>query len=335
MHQFHYQHGFQLENGQTLPELQIAYHTYGTLNEKKDNVVWFCHALTANAEIMDWWKGLFDAGSAINLQKHFIVCANILGSCYGTTGPLSINSDTEKPFYKSFPQITIKDIVNAHILLKQVLGIEKIALLVGGSMGGYQALEWALMEPKVIERVFLLVTSAAESPWGKAIHTAQRMAIEADASFEAATDDAGETGLKVARAIGMITYRNATLMNKQQEDYNSDLLDNYRVSSYLKYQGEKLAQRFNAYSYWYLTKAMDSHNIARGRGGNLIAVLKQIHQPVLLIGIGSDMLCPIEEQQFIAKHVPNCNLVEIESEYGHDGFLVETEKINAALTEWF
>lgn len=334
MHQFHYKQAFRLESGQSLPELTIAYHTYGKLNEKKDNVVWVCHALTANSDVMDWWKGLVTSESPINLETHFIVCANILGSCYGSTGPLSACVDTGNPFYSDFPLITMKDMVNAHVLLKRALGIEKISLLVGGSMGGYQVLEWALLEPDVIERLFLLVTSAAENAWGKAIHTAQRMAIEADATFGTHCKQAGAQGLKAARAIGMITYRNAALMNKQQRDTDVDLLDNYKVSSYLEYQGEKLVQRFNAYSYWHLTKAMDTHHIARGRGGNVEAVLKQIQQPVFLIGIASDLLCPIEEQKFIAAHLPDCTFVEIDSEYGHDGFLVETTKINAVLAEW-
>ncbi|KAA5532414.1 homoserine O-acetyltransferase [Taibaiella lutea] len=334
-HHFHYPHSFSLESGQTLPELRITYHTYGKLNAAKDNIVWICHALTANADVMDWWKGLIHEGAPVNEQKHFIICANIPGSCYGSTGPLSVNPETGKPYYASFPDITIKDMVNAHMLLKAHLGIERICLLIGGSMGGYQAMEWALMEPETIERLFLLATSAAESAWGISIHTAQRLAIEADGSFGEDDDNAGAKGLKAARAVGMLTYRNHLLMNRQQTDNDIEKLDNYKASAYISYQGDKLVNRFNAYSYWKLTKAMDSHNIARGRSTNLELALKQITQPVLLIGISSDILCPVAEQEYMALHIPDCRYEAIDSEYGHDGFLIETAAINGILGDWF
>jgi homoserine O-acetyltransferase len=332
---FHYPFTFPLENGQSLPELHIAYHTYGKLNANKDNVIWICHALTANADAKDWWAGLIADDTPIDAEKHFIVCANILGSCYGTTGPLSINKNTEKPYYSTFPDITIKDMVQAHILLRKHLGIDKIQLLIGGSMGGYQAMEWALMEKDLIQRLFLLVTSAAESAWGIGIHTAQRLAIEADGTFGNEHDKAGGRGLVAARAIGMITYRNHHLMNQQQTDHDFAKLENYKAESYIRYQGEKLLNRFNAYSYWKLTKAMDTHNIARGREASIEATLEQIKQPTLLIGISSDLLCPINEQRNIAAHLPDCTFIEIQSEYGHDGFLIETLQINKHLREWF
>jgi homoserine O-acetyltransferase/O-succinyltransferase len=331
---FHYHSSFSLENGQSLPELHIAYHTYGKLNAAKNNVVWICHALTANADVMDWWKGFIYEGAPISEQQHFIVCANILGSCYGSTGPLSVNPDTGRSYYAGFPDITIKDMVNAHILLKVHLGIEKIHLLIGGSMGGYQAMEWALKEPETIERLFLLATSAAESAWGISIHTAQRLAIEADASFGDDDDNAGAKGLKAARAIGMLTYRSHHLMNEQQTDTDFEKLDHYKASSYISYQGDKLVSRFNAYSYWKLTKAMDSHNIARGRSASPALALKQMAPPVLLIGISSDILCPVAEQRYMASHIPDCRYEEISSEYGHDGFLIETAAINSILNDW-
>ncbi|NJM25591.1 MAG: alpha/beta fold hydrolase, partial [Bacteroidia bacterium] len=170
---------FSLENGTQLQGIEIAYHTYGSLNADKSNVVWVCHALTANSDVADWWSGVVGSGQVINPEKHFIVCANILGSCYGSTGPLSTNEITGLPYYSSFPLVTIRDMVNAHILLRKHLGIDKIHLLMGGSMGGYQAMEWCVMESSVIENLFLLATSAAESAWGIATHTAQRLSIEA------------------------------------------------------------------------------------------------------------------------------------------------------------
>jgi homoserine O-acetyltransferase len=331
---FHYPSTFHLESGETLPELTIAYTTYGTLSSSKNNVIWICHALTANADPTDWWKGLTGTGAAMNPETDFIICANILGSCYGSTGPLSIDPRTQEPYLHTFPFISIRDMVHAHILLRQYLGIEKIGLLAGGSMGGYQALEWALAEPSVVQRLFLLATSAAESPWGIAIHTAQRMAIEADATWQEQQVHAGAKGLKAARAIGMITYRNYELFGQQQADADNSKVDGFKVSSYLEYQGEKLVNRFNAFSYWTLTRAMDSHNISRGRAHDTQAVLAGITQPVLLIGISSDILCPPAEQRHLASHLPACRYEEISSPYGHDGFLVESEQIGMHLDQW-
>ncbi len=334
MNYFNYPHKIALEGGDSLPSITIAYITYGTMNADKSNVVWVCHALTANSEAAEWWAGLIGSGKVIDTEKYFIVCANILGSCYGSTGPLSINPITEAPYYSSFPLVTIRDMVKAHILLREHLGIEKIFLLMGGSMGGYQAMEWCIMENDRIGQVFLLATSATESAWGIAIHTAQRLAIEADQSWQSASAEAGANGLKAARAIGMLTYRNYNIMVARQTDPDTDKLDHYKASSYIEYQGDKLVQRFNAMSYWLLTKSMDSHHIGRGRGGNTALILKEIIQKTLIIGINSDILCPIAEQQFLNRHLPNANLVVIDSNYGHDGFMVETSIISQHLANW-
>ncbi|PZF72295.1 homoserine O-acetyltransferase MetX [Taibaiella soli] len=331
---FSYNQPFPLECGTVLPSLKIAYCTYGALNAEKNNAIWVCHALTANADVADWWPGMIGAGCAIDPAEHFIICANILGSAYGSTGPLDVNPITKQAYLHSFPTITIRDMVRAHDLLRKELGIEKIKLLVGGSMGGYQAMEWAVMNPDLAERLFLLATSPAESAWGIAIHTAQRLAIEADVSWNANTPEAGSKGLKAARAIGMLTYRNYELMVAQQTDEDNEKIEDFKASSYINYQGDKLTKRFNAYSYWYLTKAMDSHNIARGRKQSIEGVLQTIKTPTLLIGISSDILCPVQEQKFIAAHLPNCRLEIIDSSYGHDGFLVEAEKISVKLREW-
>ena len=331
---FHYPHPIALESGGTLPELTIAYTTYGLLNAEKSNVVWVCHALTANADAADWWKGIVGPQHVIDPEKYFIVCANILGSCYGTSGPLTINSTTGQPYYHSFPIVTIRDMVKVHILLRQHLGIEKIALLMGGSMGGYQALEWSVMESNLIEKLFLLATSPTESAWGIATHTAQRLAIEADATWQNSSPQAGAKGLKAARAIGMLTYRNYGIMVKQQTDTDTEKLDHYKASAYIQYQGDKLVQRFNAYSYWLLTKSMDSHHLGRGRGGKLEPILQSIQQPTLIVGISSDILCPLTEQEFLAQHIPNAKLIEIHSDYGHDGFMVESILISEHLAKW-
>jgi homoserine O-acetyltransferase len=334
MHQYNYNRNFLLENGNLLPGLTIAYTTLGELNDDASNVVWICHALTANSEVDKWWPGIVGDGCIIDTSKYFVVCANILGSCYGSSGPLSIDPETNMPYYSRFPLITIRDMVEAHMLLREYLGIEKIELLVGGSMGGYQAMEWCLMEPKRINKLFLLATSATESAWGIAVHAAQRLSIEADPTWKNATESAGQNGLKAARATGMLTYRSYSVMVKTQADADAEKLDDYKAASYINYQGDKLVNRFNAFSYWLLTKAMDSHHLARGRGGKIDETLKQIIQPALIIGISSDILCPLIEQRHLADALPNGALIEIDSDYGHDGFLIETEKIAESLKNW-
>ena len=325
---------FQLENDKVLPGLTIVYHSYGKFNEAKDNVVWVCHALTANSDVFDWWQGVVGENCVINPKDHFIICVNIIGSCYGSSGPLTIDPENDQTYYSSFPVVTIRDMINAFILVRKKLGIEKIKLLMGGSMGGYQVLEWCLMEPDVIQNSFVITTSAAESAWGIAIHTAQRLAIEADQTWKDRSADAGKNGIKAARGIGMLTYRNYKIFHQKQSDPDFSKTDNYKASSYILHQGNKLSDRFNAQSYWLLTKSMDSHNIARGRFDTLEKALKAIHQPMLVIGIDSDILCPVPEQAFLAEHISNSTLHIISSDYGHDGFLVEAETISRHLFEW-
>ncbi len=333
-HVYHHSLPFALEAGGTLPGISIAYHTWGKLNPEKDNVIWVCHALTANSNVADWWKGMVGPGLAFDTEHYFVICANIIGSAYGTTGPVDTNPETGKPYYHDFPLITIRDMVHAHELLRKYLGIRKIRLLAGGSMGGYQVLEWIVMQPEVIERQFLIATSARETPWGKAIHTAQRMAIEGDSSWKHGGAVAGTKGLATARAIGMITYRSYQSFMATQSEEDNGKLEDFKASSYIKYQGDKLTRRFNAYSYWVLSKALDTHNIARGRTEGIEAVLQSIKQPSLVMGISSDLLCPVEEQKLMAQHIPNARYYEFDSAFGHDGFLVETALISSQLKTW-
>ena len=224
--------------------------------------------------------------------------------------------------------------VKAHQLLKNHLGIEKIKLLIGGSMGGYQALEWTISEQSSIENLFLIATSAEESAWGKAIHTAQRLAIESDPEWTKGEIGIGDKGLKAARGIGMLTYRNYDLFKKQQSDEDLEIYKNHKATSYIKYQAQKLADRFDALSYYKLTEAMDSHQLARGRNKSVEEVLNQITIPALVMGISSDILCPPQEQQFLANHITNAEYHEIDSEFGHDGFLIESGKIGSILNNW-
>ncbi|WP_026463067.1 homoserine O-acetyltransferase MetX [Adhaeribacter aquaticus] len=329
-----YPYPFNLECGQSLPELQITYHTYGKLNPEKNNVVWVCHALTANSDVLDWWKGLFGDNSLYNAEEYFIVCANILGSCYGTTGPLSMNPETGQPYYQNFPAITIRDMVQAHELLRQHLEINQIHTVIGGSLGGQQAMEWAIQKPTIIQNLIIVATNAYHSPWGIGFNEAQRMAIQADPTFYQNTPDGGRNGLKAARAMALLSYRNYDTYTKTQREEDLNKTDNYKASSYQKYQGEKLVNRFDAYAYFSLSKTMDSHNVGRNRG-SVEAALAQIKAKTLVIGINSDVLFPVSEQKFLAANIKNAVYVEIDSFYGHDGFLIETPKLTQLIESFY
>lgn len=326
IHTYKYPKIFKLESGKKVRQLEITYHTYGTLNAKKDNVIWACHALTANSDVLDWWNGLFGNKSLFNPEEHFIICANILGSNYGTTNPLSKNPVTGQPYYLAFPEFTIRDFASAHHLLAQHLGIQQIKVLIGGSLGGQQALEWSLAGTETIDNLILVATNAVHSPWGIAFNESQRLAIAADRTFYANQPDGGLKGLKVARSIALLSYRTYQAYNDTQLESVNDKTTGYRASSYQNYQGEKLCKRFNAYSYWYLTKAMDSHNVGRGRT-SITSALKQVKANTLVIGIENDILFPITEQQFLATNIPGAQFKSINCAYGHDGFLIETDKL--------
>ncbi|KAA2651570.1 alpha/beta fold hydrolase [Alistipes onderdonkii] len=250
---------FELETGYTLPELKIAYHTYGKPNAAYDNVVWVCHALTANSDVADWWPHTVEAGRFLDPARHFVVCANILGSHYGTTGPLHVNPETGSPYYKDFPPFTIRDIVRAHRLLAGALGIGRIDTLVGSSVGGFQAIEWAVLEPERIGKLILIATAAKASPWTIAIDQTQRMAIEADTTFGEPRDDAGMAGLAAARALGLLTYRGSLGYNLTQQD-KEELPAVHRASTYQQYQGEKLCRRYNAYSVVWVCHALTANS---------------------------------------------------------------------------
>ncbi|WP_257668027.1 homoserine O-acetyltransferase family protein [Parapedobacter tibetensis] len=322
---------FKLESGKRIKDLEISYHTYGELNDRKDNVVWVCHALTANSDVFEWWPGLFGEKDLFNPKDYFIVCANIIGSPYGSTNPLSINPTTGQPYYLSFPQFSIRDLAAAHELLANHLGIEKIGLAIGGSLGGQQALEWAIADPNRIEKLILVATNAVHSPWGIAFNESQRLAISTDRTFYANKPNGGAKGLKTARSIALLSYRGYDIYGATQLEISNEKQDDFKASSYQNYQGEKLAKRFNAYSYWFLSKAMDSHNVGRGQP-SIADALRRVKAKTLVIGISKDLLFPAEEQKFLANHIPEASYVEIDSFYGHDGFLIETKQITAQLT---
>jgi len=315
-----------LESGQRLKGFEIAYTTFGQISEQKDNVIWVCHALTASADVLDWWQGLFGENCLFNPDEHFIICANVLGSCYGTTGPLSVNKLNGQPYYHTFPLITVRDMVQLHIKLAAHLQIKKINVLIGGSLGGQQALEWSIIEPLRIENLIVIATNAKHSAWGIAFNEAQRMAIEADSSWLTDHHRAGIEGLKAARAMALMSYRNYRTFSKTQLETDLTKIDDFKASSYQRYQGLKLINRFNAFSYVMLSKAMDSHNLGRNRG-ELVAVLGLIQARTLVIGLSSDILFPISEQEYLARYIARAEFSVIDSLYGHDGFLIETETL--------
>ncbi len=322
---FKHKEPFLLECEASLTELEIAYCTYGKLNSAKDNVVWVCHALTANADAKDWWDGLIGEGKIFDPKKYFIVCANMLGSCYGATTPKSINPDSGKPYGRDFPLITIKDIVGSHKILRKQLNIKGIEVLIGGSMGGQQVLEWAIQEPKLFKKIIPIATNAKHSPWAIAFNESQRMALEADPTFGTDAPNAGHKGLEAARSIAMLSYRHYVTYDKSQQDTLSKLED-YRASSYQKYQGIKLRKRFEPLAYYSLSKGMDSQDVGRGRGG-IKKALKKIKAKTLVISINTDVLFPPLEQKLIAKHIKNAKYKIVKSNYGHDGFLIEYEQL--------
>lgn len=324
---------FPLESGEQLAQMEIAYHTYGKLNREKDNVVWICHALTANADVADWWSGMVGKGKCFDPEKHFIVCANILGSCYGTTGPLSEDENGEV-YYDRFPDITIRDMVNAHIALRRHLGIEKIDVLTGGSIGSFQSLEWAIMEPDVVRHLVMVAGAAKASPWTTGLNEAQRMAIRADRSFYDRTPEGGKEGMKAARAMALLSYRNAIAYNKTQPREPEDDYRKLKAISYQQYQGEKLALRFDARSYYLLTQAFDSHHAGRKRGG-LKSALAAVKARTLIVGIDTDILFPVEDQEIMEKLIPGAQLQWLHSNFGHDGFLLEFDALTKIIRDFW
>ncbi len=324
--------GFQLESGAKLSSYHLAYTTCGKLNSTRSNAVWIFHALTANSQPMEWWEGLVGEGKLFDPAKHFIVCVNTPGSCYGSIGPLDVDASKGTPFYHDFPYFTTRDLIRSYQPLRRFLGIEKIKIGIGGSMGGQQLLEWAIEEPELFEHIIPIATNAFHSSWGIAFNTSQRMAIEADGSWKERQPRAGIEGMKAARAIALISYRHYDGYQITQSNNHSQLHTTLSgesqggAASYQRYQGQKLADRFNAFSYYTLTKTMDSHHVGRGRGGAETA-LQLIKARALVIGIDSDVLFPLAEQQFLADHIPGASFSSISSHFGHDGFLLEFDTI--------
>lgn len=331
---FQYNQPFRLESGVTLPGYHLAYTTHGKLNAARNNVVWIFHALTANANPLEWWPGLVGEGKFLDPQQYFIICVNKPGSPYGSISPLSVNPGTGEAWYHDFPVFTIRDMVRTYQHLREELGIKSIHIGLGGSTGGMQLLEWAIEEPGLFENIVPIVTNASLSPWGIAFNASQRMAIEADSSWLERKPDAGQKGLSAARSIALLSYRhyNGYDITQARDKAFVPIHNNtlFAADNYQRYQGMKLVNRFNVISYYRLTQAMDSHDVGRDRNGSA-AALNRISARSLVIGIESDLLYPIHEQKFLHEHIRNSEFLNIASDFGHDGFLLEYDRIEKAL----
>ena len=331
---FNYENPFTLESGVTLPGYHLAYTTHGKLNADKSNVVWIFHALTANSNPLEWWPGLVGDGKFFDPAKYFIICANKPGSPYGSISPLSTNPQTNQLYYHDFPVFTMRDMIRTFQHLKDHLGIRKIFIALGGSTGGMQLLEWAIEEPELFEHIVPIATNAVLSPWAIAFNASQRMAIEADITWLERRPDAGQKGLAAARSIALLSYRHYNGYDiTQPRDKSFVALGNeviYAADNYQRYQGLKLVNRFNAICYYRLSQSMDSHDVGKNRGG-VERALRTITAKTLVIGITSDVLYPITEQEYLQKKILGAELLTISSDFGHDGFLLEYEKIETAL----
>lgn len=315
--------------------VKVAYRTWGKLNAKRNNAVIICHALTGWADADGWWEPLFGPGKTFDPDRDFIICSNVLGSCYGTTGPTSVDPETGCPYGPDFPRIAIRDMVRVQAALLDELGVEKIKLAIGGSMGGMQVLEWGLMYPEKVEAIAAFAASGRHSAWCIGLSEAQRQTIYADPNWRGGyytLERPPAAGLAAARMMAMCAYRSwASLDGKFGREKRED--GRWQIVSYLHHQGEKLVNRFDANSYITLTLAMDTHDVSRGMG-DYHAVLASIQQPTLIVAIDSDVLYPPHEQQELANWIPNAELVTLHSPHGHDAFLIDMEELNGMVIDF-
>lgn len=332
-----------LDSGAVLPAVRLAYETWGTFDGS--NAVLILHALTADSHVVGpagvghaspgWWEGLVGPGKAIDTDRHFVVAANILGGCQGSTGPSS-PAIGDKPWGGSFPHITVRDQVRAEAALADSLGIDRWYGVIGGSAGGMRAIEWAVEWPRRVERLFLLATSAAASAEQIALASIQVDAIRADPSYSMGDYYSGPAGplkgLDIARRIAHLSYRSEFELadrfgRSPQGDEVISEGGRFAIESYLQHHGAKLLKRFDANSYIVLSEAMNSHDVGRGRGG-IEAALARVTAQTLVAGIDSDRLYPLAQQQQLADGILTSGPLEIvKSPHGHDGFLIETAQV--------
>ena len=324
---------FRLESGAELPEVQVAYRTWGRLAPDGGNAVLVCHALTGSADADAWWGGLFGPGKALDPERDFIVCSNVLAGCYGSSGPIQPHPEDGEPWGSRFPVVTVRDMVHLQALLLENLGVERLALVLGPSLGGMQVLEWAATYPGRVAAIAPIGVSGRHSAWCIAIGEAQRRAIYLDPEWQDGrypADRPPRHGLAVARMMAMVSYRSWENFEQRFGRKLQDWDRQYAAASYLNYQGEKLYRRFDANTYVRLTQAMDSHDLARGRGG-YAEVLRAIDIPALVVSVDSDVLYPPREQRELAQLLPQAQYEVLHTPAGHDGFLIETDTLSDML----
>ena len=324
-----------LESGEILDGVEVAYRIWG---EPSPRAILVCHALTGSADVDDWWPGLLDAGGPLDPAHHFVVASNVLGGCYGTSGPSRLDEDGQLLGLR-FPRVSIRDMVRVQERWLRQLGVESLRAVVGGSMGGMQVLEWAAMFPDMVERIAPVAVSAQHSPWCIGFSQSQRRALAADPRWNGgvyAADERPLAGLEVARQIAMISYRSPASFDarfaRRRKDGGA-----FEVESYLDHHGARLRSRFDPATYYRLTQAMDTHDLGRGRGDGENAsteILRALDVPALVVGVDSDVLYPLDEQRLLAEHLPKSRFVVVQSAHGHDGFLIEQEQLGAALTSF-
>lgn len=347
--------GLELDCGKTLSPVNIRYETYGELNSEKSNAVLILHALTGDAHVCGyykesdkkpgWWDDMVGPGKAFDTEKYYIVCSNVIGGCMGSTGPSSVNPETGKPYNLDFPFITIGDMVRAQYRLMKHLGIEKWLSIAGGSMGGMQALQWALDYPDSVGSVIAIATTTRLSPQSIAFDWVARQAIMGDPKWKDGTygEDVPEQGLAIARMVGHITYLSDESMARkfgrrlqEKDDYSYDFTRNFQVESYLEYQGQQFVERFDANSYLYISRAMDYFDLSSKGNGDLNKALEKVKSTFLVVSFSSDWLFPTSHSKELVKALRNNNVdvsyCNIESGYGHDAFLLETETLGKLIT---
>lgn len=326
---------FVLESGERLSDVQIAYRTWGDPANGADGAILICHALTGSADVDAWWPNIIGPEKAFDPAHDFIICSNIIGSCYGTTGPVSIKPGTSQRYRADFPRVSVRDMVELQRVLLDELGVARLELVTGPSLGGMQALEWAISYPERVDSIVPIGVGGRHSAWCIGVSEAQRAAIAADPNWQDgyySDDEPPSQGLAAARMMAICTYRSWESFDRRfGRDQRED--EEYQVQSYLRYQGEKINERFDANTYVTLTHAMHTHDLSRGRGAYL-DILASIAQPALVVSVSTDALYPPEEQQLLAEHLPAASYEILESVHGHDGFLIETEALGKKIVRF-
>ncbi len=323
---------FPLEGGGSLDGVRVAYRTWG---EPKAEATLICHALTGSADADDWWDGLFGPGRVFDQARDYIVAINVLGGCSGTTGPTTPRPGRLAPYGPDFPDVSIRDMVRLQALTLTHLGVARLRLVIGGSMGGMQSLEWALMYPERVDAIVPIGIGAAQSPWAVGLSEAQRHAIVTDPGFRGGHYRNGRgphNGLATARMIAMCSYRSpenfASRFGRVEQGEGG-----FAVQSYLRHQGTKLVERFDANTYLTLLAAMDGHDLGRSRGPTE-AVLRHVKTPALVVGISSDVLYPVGEGEALARSLGDGEFALLDEPQGHDAFLIETDRLNSLVVNW-